>query len=31
MIAMPAFPKTDDVNKVREQAQVAFGEAVEQA
>ncbi|GAA4853264.1 hypothetical protein [Saccharopolyspora rosea] len=28
---MPAFPKTDDVNKVREQAQVAFGEAVEQA
>ncbi|MEV0086539.1 hypothetical protein [Saccharopolyspora sp. NPDC050642] len=28
---MPAFPKTDDVNKVREQAAHALGEAVEQA
>ncbi|GAA0505548.1 hypothetical protein [Saccharopolyspora thermophila] len=28
---MPAFPKTEDVNKVREQAAQTFAEAVEQA
>ncbi|MER7013239.1 hypothetical protein ABT324_17615 [Saccharopolyspora sp. NPDC000359] len=28
---MPGFPKTEDVTKVREQAEKAFGEAVEQA
>ncbi|MDA3649122.1 hypothetical protein LZ318_15270 [Saccharopolyspora indica] len=28
---MPGFPKTEDVNKVREQAEKAFGDAVEQA
>ena len=27
---MPAIPKTDDVNKVREQATQALGEAIEQ-
>ncbi|MER5391567.1 hypothetical protein [Saccharopolyspora sp. NPDC002686] len=28
---MPGFPKTEDVNKVREQAEKTFGDAVEQA